>query len=148
MTVWSSKKIYIWSGFILFITILIWNLIGMPFRYEPNRQKDQVKNIAQFVLDQTDGRPYNFALITPGNSDHGYRYFFDAAGRKPIVIENTEVDPERKTVTDQLLIVCEDISCQPLGHPLFEVAGFGRAEIAGQWDVSVVKVFKLVPFEE
>ena len=148
VTVWSSKKIYIWSGFILFISILIWNLIGMPFRYEPNRQKDQVKNIAQFVLDQTDGEPYNFALITPGNSDHGYRYFFEAAGRKPIVIENTEVDPERKTVTDQLLIVCEDISCQPLGHPLFEVAGFGRAEIAGQWDVSVVKVFKLVPFEE
>ncbi len=131
---------------VVFILLLLWNLLGMPFLKQPNRQKDQVRTIAEFVLSKTDNKPYNFALITPGNSDHAYRYFFEVANKKPVVIENTIVDPERTTVTDQLLIVCEDVNCKPLGHPLFEVAGFGQADIAGSWDVSVVKVYKLVPY--
>jgi hypothetical protein len=60
-----------------------------------------------------------------------------------VTIENLAVDPLRKSVTDQLLVVCEDPTCQPLGNALWEIAGFGRAEIVGQWDVSVVKVYKL-----
>lgn len=132
-------------GFILICSL---NLYGMPFQHLPNRQKDQIKSISDFVLSKTDGKPYNFALITPGNSDHGYRYFFEIAKRPPIQLENTINDPERKTVTDQLLIVCEDVQCQPLGNSLFEVAGFGRAEIAGEWDFSVVKVYRMVHYVE
>ncbi len=140
---WIIK--YFVVGITIFLFVL--NLYGMPFKFEPNRQKDQVKSIADFVLSKTDNKPYNFALITPGNSDHGYRYFFEAAGRKPVGIENQINDPKRTTVTDQLLVVCEDVGCLPLGNPLFEVAGFGRAEIAGEWNVSVVKVYKLVHYE-
>lgn len=132
----------------LILLALVWvNLQGIPFRFSANRQKDQVKLISDFVLSKTDGKPFNFALITGGNSDHGYRYFFKLEGKDPIVIENEQVDPKRTTVTDQLLVVCEDTGCGPLGHSLWEVAGFGRAEIAGQWDVSVVKVYKLVPYK-
>jgi 4-amino-4-deoxy-L-arabinose transferase-like glycosyltransferase len=127
---------------LLFLILFIYNLSGMPFRYEPNRQKNQIKTIAEFVLSKTEGKPFNFALITPGNSDHGYRYYFLINGKSPVTIENVANDPERKTVTDQLLVVCE-AACEPLGNPLFEVAGFGRAEIEGEWPVSVVKVYKL-----
>ena len=133
--------------FAVFAVVFFYNLAGMPFRYEPNRQKDQVRTIAEFVLSKTDGKPYNFALITPGNSDHAYRYYFLINNRPPVTIENEAVDPDRTSVTDQLLVVCEDVNCKPLGHPLFEVAGFGRAEIVGEWDVSVVKVFKLKHYE-
>lgn len=143
----KNKIIKVVAG-IATIALFLWNFYGIPFRFEPNKQKEQVKTIAEFVLSKTDGQPYNFALITPGNSDHAYRYFFEVNNRKPVEIQNSLVDPERKTVTDQLLIVCEDIDCQPLGHPLFEVAGFGRAVIAGSWDVSVVKIYKLVPYKE
>lgn len=136
---------YLVVGITIFLFLL--SLYGMPFKFLPNRQKDQVKTIADFVISKTDNKPYNFALITPGNSDHGYRYFFEAAGRKPVSIENQVNDPKRATVTDQLLVVCEDIKCLPLGNPLFEVAGFGRAEIAGEWNVSVVKVYKLIHYE-
>lgn len=130
------------------LVILIWlNLQGIPFRSPPNRQKDQVKQISEFVLSKTDAKPFNFALITLGNSDHAYRYFFKLVGRDPLIIKNYQNDPERKTVTDQLLIVCEDSRCKPLGHPLWEVAGFGRAEIVGEWQVSVVKVYKLVHYK-
>lgn len=130
------------------LAILIWiNVTGIPFRSAPNRQKDQVKHIADFVLSKTDNKPYNFALLTLGNSDHGYRYFFKLAEKDPVTIDNPQNDPERKSVTDQLLIVCEDHGCQPLGAAVWEVAGFGRAEIAEKWDVSVVKIYKLVQYK-
>lgn len=132
---------------LVIIGALVWiNLTGIPFRYQPNRQKDQVKTIAEFVLSKTDNKPFNFALLTLGNSDHGYRYFFKLAEKDPIVIQTPQLDPDRKTVTDQLLIVCEDPNCQPLGASIWEVAGFGRAEIVDKWDVSVVKVYKLVHY--
>lgn len=146
----DKKQKIIGSGLsiILFTGVFAYNLTGMPFRYIPNHQKDQVKKIAEAVIEHSSGKPYNFALITPGNSDYAYRYYLEILGHKPVTLENTIVDPERKSVTGQLLVVCEDIECKPLGYSLFEVAGFGRAEIAGEWNVSVVKVFRLVPYVE
>lgn len=138
------KWIGIFVSMLLFLVLFVYNLSAVPFRYPPNRQKDQTKQIADFVISKTNNKPFNFALLSAGNSDHAYRYFLETAYKKPITIENPAIDPDRKTVTGQLLIVCEDIKCKPLGHPLWEIAGFGRAEIAGEWDVSVVKVYKLI----
>lgn len=131
----------------IFAAFFYININAMPFKNEGNRQMEQVRQIAEFALSKTDGKPFNFALITGGNSDHGYRYFMKLKDRDPIAIENTDNDPQRKTVTDQLLIVCEDTNCKPLGNSLWEVAGFGRAEIVGEWNVSVVKVYKLIHYK-
>jgi len=132
---------------ILFISISTLFYFDLPFRYGANRQRDQVKTIAEFVLSKTDNKPYNFAILSPSNSDHAYRYYLDILGDAPIRIENMQNDPERSTGTSQLLVVCEDPACLPLGNPLFEIAAFGRAEIAGEWGVSVVKVYKLIHYE-
>ncbi|OGH13104.1 MAG: hypothetical protein A2687_00390 [Candidatus Levybacteria bacterium RIFCSPHIGHO2_01_FULL_38_26] len=130
------------------LAILLWvNFQGIPFRYTPNRQLAQVEEISRFVVDKTDGKPFNFALITGSNSDHAYRYFFTVWDRHPLTIENPQKDPQRKTVTDQLMVVCETNPCAPLGNSLWEIAGFGRAEIAGEWNVSVVKVYKLIHYK-
>ena len=123
------------------------NLWGIPFRYPPNRQLEQTKTIARFILEKAEGKPFNLALITGGNSDHAYRYFLEIWGNPPVTIQNFQNDPERKTVTEQLFVICESLPCSPLGHPLWEIAGFGRAEILGEWDVSVVKVYKLGHFK-
>lgn len=124
--------------------IIIWfNYQNSPFRIEPNNMMKNTETISRFVLDKTSGKPYNFALIADHNSDQAYRYFLEIWGHPPKTIENSEVDPERKTVTGQLLIVCEEKVCQPLGHPKWEIAGFGRAEIAGEWKVVTTKVFRM-----
>ncbi len=128
------------------IVLFLLNISGSPFWYPANKQKDQAKTIANFVLEKTGGKPFNFALLTRGNSDHVYRYFFETANRAPVTIENPIADPRRKSVTDQLLIVCEYQECQPLGNPLWEVAGFGRAQISGEWSVSFVKVYRLTHY--
>lgn len=129
------------------VVLFLLNILGSPFWYPANKQKDQAKMIANFVLEKTGGKPFNFALLTRGNSDHVYRYFFETANRAPVTIENPTDDPKRKSVTDQLLIVCEYQECQPLGNPLWEVAGFGRASIDGEWGVSFVKVYRLVHYQ-
>jgi 4-amino-4-deoxy-L-arabinose transferase-like glycosyltransferase len=133
---------------IVICLLVVLNWEGRPFKYQANNQLGQTKLIASAVLDKAGGKPFNFALITGGNSDHAYRYFLEIWGKSPVTIENPAVDPARKTVTDQLLIVCEYPSCEPLGNSLWEIAGFGRAEIVGVWDVSVIKVYKLVHYQE
>jgi hypothetical protein len=100
-------------------------------------------------LKRQANEPFNFALLTEGNSDHEYRYFFTLWEKPPVEIQNTAIDPKRKTVTDQLLVVCETApNCNPLGYSLWEIAGFGRAEIENSWGVSVVKVMKLIHYKE
>jgi len=142
------NKIFFYISISLYLYISILNLKGIPFRYPPNRQLEQTKQIARLILEKSEGKPFNFALITNQNSDHAYRYFLEVWGAKPVTIENPQVDPERKTVTDQLLVVCEVADCQPLGHPLWEIAGFGRAEIVGSWPApGGIKVVKLIHYE-
>ena len=137
-----------WIIAILWTGLLIFNWQGRPFLYGPNNQLANVRTIAKEIFTRADNKPFNFALITDGNSDHAYRYFLELWGNKPVTIETTESDPKRKTVTDQLLVLCESSDCKPLGHPLWEIAGFGRAEIMGMWDISFVKLFKLVHYSQ
>jgi 4-amino-4-deoxy-L-arabinose transferase-like glycosyltransferase len=146
----AKKRAYVGVtvSLLLFTGMFAFLLYDNPFKTEPNRQRDQAKSIVEFVIDQTGNKPFNFALISGGNSDHAYRYYFEILGHKPVQIDNQINDPERKTVTDQLLVVCEDTSCKPLGNPLFDVAAFGRAASIKDWNVSVVKVYKLVHYEE
>jgi len=128
--------------------MVIVNWQGRPFLHEPNKQLAQVRNIAEFTFEKIENQPYNFALVAPTNTDHAYRYFFEIWGNPPITIENKALDPERETVTDQLLVICENTDCEPLGHSLWEIAGFGRAEIEAEWSLPFVKIFKLVHYNE
>ncbi len=145
----SKRRIlFMFLSLFIFFIILSINLLNNPFRYEPNNQRDQAKGIAKFIISKTDNKPYNFALLSKGNSDYAYRYYLEILGSPPVYLENLEKDPMRVSATGQLLIVCEDIYCNPIGNPLHDVAAFGQAEIAGVWDVSVVKVYKLVQYKE
>lgn len=145
---WQEKLVFKALVALMFLLLIFFNIKNSPLKIEPNNMLGNTKTISQFVLDKAVGKPYNFALIAARNSDHAYRYFLETWNRPPVTIENPVIDPERKTVTDQLLVICEEKICQPLGHSLWEIAGFGRAEIAGEWNIITVKVFKLVHYRE
>lgn len=101
----------------------------------------QTENIAREIIALSENRDFNFALITSGNSDHAYRYYLEILGHPPKLLE--------QEVTEQLIIVCEDYNnpCEPLGYPLWEVAGFGRAEIAAETTVHPgLKLYRLVHY--
>lgn len=148
---WVFKKGKIATGVVLALVSIVvaLNLLFNPFRVIGNHQLKQVRTISEVVLSKTGGKPYNFAVISGGgNSDHAYRYFFEVNNQKPVTIEFPGADPERKSIQDQLLIVCESNPCYPLGYPLWEVAGFGQAEIVGEWPASILKVYKLEHYKE
>jgi len=147
---WLYERRFIFKALslLIFISLFYINIQANPFRYEPNKQYKQVKTAAEFILKQTNNKPFNFALISGGNSDHAYRYIFEVNGRPPVTIENLQVDPKRTTVMDQLFVICEENPCYPLGHSLWEISGFGRGEIVDSWDVSVLKIYKLERFKE
>lgn len=141
----NSKKVgqYVRGGFILLVLILIiLNLQKNPLLGEPNRQFQRSKEVAQFVIDQAAGKPFNFALIAKSNYDAAYQFHLDQLGFKPAQL------PFEKT--DQLLVVCEDPVCNPIGHQKHEIAAFGWALIEWEKEVAGVKVYKLIhnPAEE
>ncbi|MEK7580944.1 MAG: glycosyltransferase family 39 protein [Patescibacteria group bacterium] len=105
---------------------------------KPNMLILQTESIANFIIDKTDNASYNFALISNSNSDYAYRYFLDIKHKSPKKLE--------ELVTDQLIVICESKECSPLGNPLWEIAGFGRAEIDSEWDLDKYgfKLYKLV----
>ncbi|MBI2031333.1 MAG: glycosyltransferase family 39 protein [Candidatus Levybacteria bacterium] len=143
-----KNKIFVIFAISILLILIIINLNGIPFKYSPNRQLKQVEAISRSVVEVSEGKPFNFALVSGNNSDHAYRYFFTLWNQTPISILNPQVDPKRESVTNQLIIVCETLPCHPLGHSLWEIAGFGRAEIAEEWNVSVVKIYKLRHYKE
>lgn len=140
---WEKNKIGKLGSLVLAAYILFVNIQGMPFQYGANRELLQTEIIAKQVLIMADNKPYNFALITGGNSDHAYRYFLTLWGHPPVTIQYPGADPKRETVTNQLIVVCESLPCSPLGVSLWEVAGFGRANIVGKIHVIVVDIYKL-----
>ncbi|OGG12790.1 hypothetical protein A3D77_07070 [Candidatus Gottesmanbacteria bacterium RIFCSPHIGHO2_02_FULL_39_11] len=137
----SALKI-VCFGFLLYLIIV--NTLHSPLQSKPNNILTTTEKVSQFVFNRVNNRPYNFALMALHNSDHAYRYFFDLWGNPPITIQNPALDPERKSVAPELWVICEDKDCKPLGNPLWEIAGFGPAEIEEEWKIAQVTVFKLV----
>lgn len=129
--------------FALSITILLFatNYKSVQEIY-PGMQVQRAQWVAEAIIKHKTDGPYNFALITPGNSDHAYRYFLEVWGQRPATLE--------EQVTSQLIVFCEsDVSpCEPEGNSLWEVAGFGPASIVGQWQVIGLPLYRLEHIDE
>ncbi len=121
------------SSFVIFLFFLSQGF----YTTAPNRLIQQTQSLANLVIEKSEGKPYNFAMISQSNSDHAYRYFLDILGHEPTKLEDN--------ITEQLIIICEDQKCTPLGHPVWEIAGFGMAQIESEWNISEYnfKIFRL-----
>ena len=132
-----KSRFFIAAGFcILSVCLMILNWHG--FR-EPNNQMKNVREITDFILQNSESRDFAFALIAERNYDPPYRYFFD--------LKKAPVVDLHKGLPSQLFVVCEPwgkVNCDPVGHPLWEIAAFGWARISGEWQINGVKVFRLI----
>lgn len=144
----SVQKLFNWNRKWMILAIVTLSLLTIdqftrwPFVKNPNRLLDQTENVAREVSNLLGGKRYNFALITGGNSDHAYRYFLERMGRRPTPLEDV--------VTEQLIAVCEKPKpdCQPLGNSVWEVAGFGRAEVVAERTVPPgLTIYRMVHYE-
>ena len=131
-----NKKVQMILSFILVITLLITNFYKNPLLNPANNQVYRTQQVARFIIDKSENKPFNFALIAARNYDSAYQYYLDVYGHKPAAIPIE--------ITDQLFVVCEDLICNPINHPKYEISGFGYAKVVQEDQVMGVKVFKLV----
>lgn len=121
---------------LMVVVIGFFNLQKNPLLLTPNNQLKRTQNIAHFIINESQNKPFNFALIAKNNYDAAYQYYLDLYGYKPKVVPSE--------ITDQLFVVCEDAVCNPVGHPKYEIAGFGWVKIDRQYEVEGLKIYKLV----
>ncbi len=120
----------------IFVTIAIISIQNNPLQTPPNNQLSRTRTISQFVIEKSAGKPFNFALIAKRNYDKSYAYFLE--------LNDAPYRKVKDQVTDQLFVVCEDETCQPVGNPEWEIAAFGWTKIDSEWNFPWgVKVFKL-----
>lgn len=143
-----NRKWLRFSAFPVLALMIFFSFKNAFFLNPANNMLEQVKQIDRQILTYASNQPYNLGLISSYNSDYAYRYFLEIWGKSPVTIENPQNDPKRTTVTSQLMVICEDKKCEPLGHPTWEIAGFGRANILSETEGPAgIKIFKLVHYQ-
>lgn len=104
----------------------------------PSNQLKTASNVAEKVIELTNNKPYNFALMASGNTDYAYRFFLESRGFTPVPIENR--------ITDQLIVVCEEKDCRYNLSPLPQILAFGPRALDLEIDFipGHIKIFRLV----
>ena len=124
-------------SYLIILALIVLSLINSPLRYSPNYQLKHTQQVSDLIIKESLGQPFNLALIAKQNYDASYRYALDLKSAPFYTIH--------QKLSEQLFVVCEDPVCQPIGHPLWEIAAFGWAKIDTQWDLPWgTKVFRLV----
>lgn len=136
-----------WIVVTMMIFLVFYNLKDSPILYQPNRQLQRTETIAQKIIEEANGNPYNLAVIAERNYEDAYQYFLEKEHSQVV-----EIDPQRseETITDQLFVVCElenKEECDPTHNAKAEVANFGWSQIADQWDIEGIRIYKLIHTE-
>lgn len=132
-----SKIARIVAAGVLSLLIFI-NLRSSPLNFPPNNQLARTQEVAEFILQKSSGQPFNLALLATSNYDASYRYFLE--------LKSAQLRTLHQQVTGQLFVICEQTSCQPIGHPLWEIAAYGWAKIDTQWTFPWgVTLYRLIP---
>lgn len=134
---WDSKK---WAAMLLVGIATVFCISNNPLRYPPQRQMQRVQEIDRKIIEESEGRPFNFGLVAERNYDEGYLYFFEIWKAQV-----RQADPQHlsETVTDQMFVVCENLPCNPTTSAKAEIAHFGPSKIEKEWEIGGVKLYKL-----
>jgi 4-amino-4-deoxy-L-arabinose transferase-like glycosyltransferase len=142
----GTKKVT--SQMFLVIAVLLYLLINInlrnnPLKYPPNRQLQRTQEVARAVIEFSEGKPFNFAVIAERNYEGAYMYFLEMWGA-PAFIAIADIPDE--TLTEQLFVACEvkGEKCNPETNERPELTNFGWRKIVAQWDVDGVAVYKLI----
>ena len=124
----------------LLLLILAWfGIFYTPLKDSPNRQLARTEAAVDFIIKESNGEPFNFALLAKQNYDESYRYFLE--NKKALMLRGED------KVTEQLFVICEDgDKCAPEGHDNYQIAMFGIAKIDKEWPLDHLKIYRLVHY--
>ncbi len=130
----SKFKLVAWGIVAILIGV---SVVNNPLKYGPNYQLKRTRDVAQFVTEQAGSQPFNFALLAKRNYDRSYVYFLQQ--------DQAPYTTIHQRLAEQLYVVCEDPTCEPINNPLWEIAAFGWSKVDRTWEFPWgVKLFKLV----
>lgn len=135
VNLFKNKWQMIVFGILIFILGFL-NLIKSPILLPPNQQLQKTQTVAKYIIQESQGKPFNFALIAENNYDGAYQFYLDIFQHKPKVVPDE--------ITDQLFVVCEDPVCQPTTNSKYAIAAFGMSKIDWEKDLEGVKVYRLI----
>ncbi len=127
---------------IILIILIFINIDNSPLKYHPNNQMQRSINVANKILEVTNGKPFNLAVLAERNYEDGYRYFLELNSAKVLHADRWD----KSTISDTLIVVCEmaESKCDPTHSPKAEVANFGWSKIESKWIVDGVIIYKLL----
>lgn len=104
---------------------------------KPNYQLRRTEEIADLIIRESGGEPFNLGLIAKNNYDESYRY----------ILENKKaaLEKDQNKITNQLFVICEDgDKCKPEGHSQYQIAVFGIAHVDQEWQIDNIKIYRLI----
>ncbi len=134
----SKSKLFV---SVLILALVVINLASNPLRYSPNRQLQRSEVVADKILSESAGKPFDLAVLAERNYEDGYRYFLEVNGATVLHADQWD----KSTIADTLFVVCEmeKNKCDPTHSPKAEVANFGWSKIDNEWDIAGVILYKL-----
>ncbi len=121
----------------LVLSLTYVNFQKSPLRFPPNNQLKRTIDVAKFIINASQNKDFNFALIAKSNYDSAYQFYLDKLGHTPKQV------PFDKT--GQLFVVCEDESCDPTHNSKYEIVAYGWSKIDWMKEFAGVKIYRLVP---
>lgn len=137
---YARKAIQVLS-IVFYLGLVTLSLRDFPLKYPPNKQLERTDKIAKFIIEKSNDRPFNLALIAKNNYDDAYTYLLEINGHPSVRINAQDT---KNTITDQLFVICEELPCQPINHPKAEIAMFGWVKIEQKWETNGTEVYKLI----
>lgn len=124
-------------SFTCIVWLVVYSLLFSPVKDSPNHQLQRTDAAVDLIIKESGGEPFNFGLIAKQNYDESYRYFLE--NKKANLVRGEE------KVVDQLFVICEDgDTCQPEGHPAWQIAVFGPSKVVATWSLDHLKIYRLV----
>lgn len=121
-----------------FVTYIIVNVKNCYFLFDqPGNQIQYASNVANFLADKIDHKPFNIATWPVEFFEDQFVYFLELKGLVPA--DRTKVE-----ITNQMFVLCNQEPCKVLNSPSWNISMFGKAKIDTIWEFEGLKIYKLV----
>lgn len=102
----------------------------------PNNQIGHAREVADFIYPLIKADKFSFAVQPDGWQEDSYLYFLELKGKVP-------QDRKLLRVGQEMFVVCGN-ECDLKKTKSWNISMFGKSKIAGQWEASGVRIYRLV----
>jgi hypothetical protein len=134
---WNKKSLNILFVIGILFLFIFNNYQTYYFHKEPNNQIQHTKTVAEALAKKIKNKPFNIATWPVSFSEDNYLYFLELKNMVP-------ASREKKEITNQMFILCNEQPCLVLDSPSWNISIFGKAKIDTIETVDGVMIYRLI----